>query len=66
MNFFFFFKKKASLEVQGLRLHTPNAGGLCSIPDQGTRSHMRPLSSHSALEGPVGCSQDQVQPNKYF
>ena len=25
--------------VQGLRLHTPNAGGLGSIPGQGTRSH---------------------------
>ena len=26
------------LVVQWLRLHTPNAGGLGSIPDQGTRS----------------------------
>ena len=30
----------ASQVVQGLRLHAPNAGGLGSIPDQGTRSHM--------------------------
>ena len=29
-----------SLVVQGLRLHAPNAGGLSSIPGQGTRSHM--------------------------
>ena len=27
-----------SLVVQWLRLHAPNAGGLGSIPDQGTRS----------------------------
>ena len=26
--------------VQWLRLHIPNAGGLNSIPGQGTRSHM--------------------------
>ena len=31
----------ASLAVQGLRLHIPNARGLCSISDQGTRSHMQ-------------------------
>ena len=31
------------LEAQGLRLHSPNAGGLGSIPDQGTRSHMQQL-----------------------
>ena len=29
--------------VQWLRLHTPNAGGLGSIPGQETRSHMSPL-----------------------
>ena len=33
-----------SLVVQWLRLHTPNAGGLGSIPGQGTRSHMLQLS----------------------
>ena len=33
----------ASLGVQWLRLHTPNAGGLGSIPGQGTRSHMPQL-----------------------
>ena len=29
-----------SLVVQWLKLHTPNAGDLGSIPGQGTRSHM--------------------------
>ena len=33
-----------SLVVQWLRLHTPNAGGLGSIPGQGTRAHMPQLS----------------------
>ena len=32
-----------SLEVQGLRSCTPNAGGPGSIPGQGTRSHMPQL-----------------------
>ena len=32
-----------SLVVQGLRLHAYNAGGLGSIPGQGTRSHMPQL-----------------------
>ncbi|XP_070310792.1 EEF1A lysine methyltransferase 3 isoform X2 [Odocoileus virginianus] len=32
-----------SLVVQWLRLGAPNAGGLGSIPDQGTRSHMPKL-----------------------
>ena len=31
------------LVVPWLRLHAPNAGGLGSIPDQGTRSHMPQL-----------------------
>ena len=29
--------------IQWLRLHVPNAGGLGSIPDWGTRSHMPQL-----------------------
>ena len=36
--------KGTSLVVQWLRLHTPNAGSLCSIPGQRTRSHMLQLS----------------------
>ena len=35
-----------SLEVQGLRLCTPNAGGPGSIPGQGTRSYMPQLRVH--------------------
>ena len=36
----------ASLVIQWLRLHTPNAGGLDSIPFQGTRSHILQLRVH--------------------
>ena len=39
------FSLGTSLVVQWLRLHTPNAGGPGSIPDQGTRSHMLQLRS---------------------
>ncbi|TEA32663.1 hypothetical protein DBR06_SOUSAS32010022, partial [Sousa chinensis] len=35
-----------SLVVQCLRLHAPNAGGLGSIPGQGTRSHIPQLRVH--------------------
>ena len=35
-----------SLVVQRLRLHAPNAGGLGSIPGQGTRAHMQQLRAH--------------------
>ena len=35
---------KTSLVVKWLSLHAPNAGGLGSIPGQGTRSHMLQLS----------------------
>ena len=34
---------RTSLIVQWLRLHAPNAGGLDSIPGQGTRFHMQQL-----------------------
>ena len=33
----------ACFVVRGLRLHDPNAGGLSSIPGQGTRFHMPQL-----------------------
>ena len=37
--------------VQGPRCHTPNAGGLGSIPSQGTRSHMLQLKiSHATAK----------------
>ena len=32
-----------SLEVQWLRFHSPNAGGLGLVPGRGTRSHMMQL-----------------------
>ena len=38
----------ASLVVQWLRLCTPNAGGLGSIPDQGIRPHMLQLRPGTA------------------
>ena len=39
-----------SLMVRGLRLHTPNAGGLGLIPGQGTRSHMPQPSPDTAKQ----------------
>ena len=38
-----------SLMVQWLRLRAPDAGGLGSIPGQGTRSHMPQLRPDAAL-----------------
>ena len=42
----------ASLVAQWLRFSTPNAGGLGSISDQGTRSHMHAAtkSSHATAK----------------
>ena len=37
-----------SLVVHWLRLHAPNAGGLGSIPGQGSRSHMLKIRVHIA------------------
>ena len=43
------------LVVQWLRLQAPNAGGLGSVPDQITRSHMLQLRLHtSQLKETVG------------
>ena len=44
-----------SLVVQWLKLHTPNAGGLGSIPGQGTRSHMHAAikSLHATTKEPA-------------
>ena len=62
--------------VQWLRLCIPNAEGLGSIPDQGTRSHMPQLRVHMAQlkkkiphaknedQNSACCNQDPVQPNK--
>ena len=52
--------KGTSLVVQWVRLHTPNAGGLGSIPGRGTRSHMdvATKSPHAATKDPTCCSED--------
>ena len=44
---------RTSPAVQWLRLHDPNAGGLASIPGQGTRS---PMLQTSKTEDPTFCS----------
>ena len=48
-------KAEASLVVQGLRLHTPNGGGLGLIPGQGTRSHTPQLKTPSATTNDTAC-----------
>ena len=48
-------KAEASLVVQGLRLHTPNGGGLGLIPGQGTRSHTPQLKTPSATTNDPAC-----------
>ena len=40
---------RASLMVQWVRIHTPNAGGLGSSPGQGTRSHMHAAIKRSCV-----------------
>ena len=56
--------------VRRLRLCTPNAGGLGSIPGQGTRSHMPQLKiSHVATKVPsptakMGCRQINIKKNR--
>ena len=48
--------------VQRLRLHAPNAGGLGSIPGQGTRSCM-----HASTKSPCATAKTQrSQINKFF
>ena len=44
-----------SLVVQWLRLHAPKAGGLGSIPGQGTRSHMLQFITGQATACASGC-----------
>ena len=55
--------------VQGLRLQAPKAGGLGSIPGQGTRSHvlhLKILHATMKMEDFSCCNQDLVQPSKYI
>ena len=49
-----------SLVVQWLRLHAPNAGGLGSIPGQGTRSHAATKSSHATTKDPAYRNKDPL------
>ena len=54
-----------SLVVQWLRLCAPNAGGLVSIPGQGTRSHLQQLRVHMPqLKTLHAATKTPVQPNK--
>ena len=46
-------KEGTSLVVQWLRLRDPNAGGLGSIPGQGTRSHILRLKILNAATRPA-------------
>ena len=63
-------KKKTgtSLVVQWLRLCAPNAGGLGSIPGQGTRSHMPQLRARMPqLKTPHAATKTRrSQINKYL
>ena len=51
-----------SLVAQWIRLHAPNAGGLGSIPGQGTRPHMHATteSSHATIKEP---GEPQLRPS---
>lgn len=54
-----------SLVVQGLRLRVRNAGGLGSIPAQGTRSHVPRLKSpHAATKDASRHSEDPAHSNE--
>ena len=48
-------RRGTSLVAQWLRLHAPNAGGLGSIPDRGTRSHMPQLRILQAATKDSAC-----------
>ena len=49
--------QRTSLVIQWVRLHTPNTGGLGSIPGQGTRSCMPQLkSSHATTKKSACCN----------
>ena len=55
------FEIGTSMIAQWLRLCAPNAGGLGSIPAQGTISPMR-----AATKEPTCHNWDPAQPNKYI
>ena len=56
------------LVVQWLRLHAPNAGGLGSIPDQGTKSHVPQWRVHMLQLRPTAAQQTNIKTkqNKKF
>ena len=54
---------RTSLVVQWLRLRFPNAGDPCSIPNQGSGSHMPQLRVHM-LKQDSTCQNDPAQPIK--
>ena len=60
------YKAGTSLVVQGLRFHTPDAGGLGSISGQGTKSYMlqlKILRAPTKIKDPVCHNEDPAQPN---
>ena len=56
---------RTSLVVQWVRLHAPNAGGLGSIPGQGTGCHMHVAtkSSNATTKDPIRGNEDSVGRN---
>ena len=52
---------RTSLVAQWLRLRSPDAGGPCAIPNQGTRSHMPQLRIHM-LKQDSTCQNDPTEP----
>ena len=52
--------------IQWLRLHAPNAGGLGSIPGEGTRSHRKQLRSVAAREIKATFQQLPMFPLSYI
>ena len=59
-------QRGTSLVVQGLRLCTPSAGGLGSIPGQRARFHEQLKVLHTAVKSKdlTCCNLDTTQPHK--
>ena len=55
---------RTSLLVQWLGPRAPNTGGMGSIPDQGTRSHVLQLSLHAQLKIP--CTKKKKKEGDFF
>ena len=52
-----------SMVVQWLRLHTPTAGDLGSIPGEGTESHMDPTETQVRVHMPQLKTRVQLRPS---